>query len=58
MAIAYQANIPIIALRGFGGWADEMAGKYFDPRRRLMVIVANTPTEAVDLAFESIKNSA
>jgi hypothetical protein len=52
MAIAYQANIPIIALKGYGGWADEMSGRYFDPRKRIKVLVAETASQAVELAFE------
>ena len=28
MLIAYQLNIPIIAMQGTGGWADKMAGEY------------------------------
>jgi hypothetical protein len=52
MAIAYQANIPIIALKGYGGWADEMAGRYFDPRKRIKVLVAEAPNQAVELAFK------
>jgi len=34
LAIAYQANIPMIALSGFGGWSDELADTYFDQRQR------------------------
>jgi len=29
LAIAYQANIPMIALTGYGGWSDKLAGTYF-----------------------------
>ena len=52
LAVAYQADIPMIALKGFGGWADAMAGKYFDSRERRKVIPAATAEEAVKLAFE------
>jgi predicted NAD-dependent protein-ADP-ribosyltransferase YbiA (DUF1768 family) len=41
----------MIALNGFGGWSDELAGKYFDNRKRRMVLRANTPKEAVEMAF-------
>lgn len=55
LAIAYQANIPMIALKGYGGWSDKLAGEYFDNRKRQVVLSANTPQEAVNLAFEKAK---
>lgn len=51
LAIAYQANIPMVALTGFDGWADKLAGKYFDGRKRRMVHKATTPEEAVEIAM-------
>ncbi len=59
MLVAYQAGIPIVALKGSGGWSDKMAGKYFDDRKRIEVKSANSPREAVSKAVElvnSIKN--
>lgn len=50
-AIAYQLNIPIVALVGTGGWSDKLAGSFIDNRNRLKVQSANTPQEAVDLAI-------
>src|SRR3989338_628534 len=50
-AIAYQLNIPIIALVGTGGWADKLAGTYIDDRQRFKVLPAQTPTEAVTTAL-------
>lgn len=50
-AIAYQLNIPIVALTGTGGWADKLANTYIDARKRLQVIAATTPENAVDLAI-------
>lgn len=51
IAIAYQANIPIIMLEGYGGWADKLAGQYLDARERQLAIVAKTPEDAVKIAF-------
>ena len=51
LAVAYQADIPMIALQGFGGWADDLAGKFFDGRKRRQVYPAKTPEEAVEEAF-------
>lgn len=55
MAIAYMAYIPVVALKGYGGWADEMADKYLDKRERVKIIGANTPEEAVELAMKLAK---
>ncbi|MFA5886372.1 MAG: TIGR00725 family protein [Patescibacteria group bacterium] len=51
-AIAYQMNIPIIALVGTGGWADKLADTYIDERERVKVDSAKTPLEAVELAIK------
>lgn len=53
LAIAYQANIPTVALKGYGGWADKLAGTYIDDRRRRLVASASSAEEAVDMAFEA-----
>lgn len=57
MLVAYQAGIPIVALKGSGGWSDKMAGKYFDDRKRIEVKSASSPREAVLKALAIIKNS-
>ncbi len=53
MAIAYQANIPIICINKFPGWSKEMSGKFFDERKRLKCIEASNAKEAVKLAIKS-----
>ncbi|MGI0141280.1 MAG: hypothetical protein ACREBF_01355 [Candidatus Micrarchaeales archaeon] len=55
LAIAYQADIPMIALKGYGGWSDELSGKFFDARKRRKVIGASTPKEAVKIAIAEAK---
>jgi uncharacterized protein (TIGR00725 family) len=57
MAIAYQANIPVVAVTGFGGWADEMANRFFDSRNRLRCIAAKTANEAVETAIKLAKET-
>ena len=52
LAIAYQADIPMIALTGFGGWSDQLAGRYFDGRKRRKVVQADSVEVAVNIAFE------
>ena len=44
MLIAYQLNIPVVAIKTAGGWAGKMAGKYFDDRKRLKAEPAKTVT--------------
>jgi len=55
LAVAYQADIPMVALKGFGGWADKLADTYFDGRNRRKVISASSPEEAVKVAFAEAK---
>ena len=52
-AIAYQSNIPIIAIVGSGGWSDKLAGTFIDSRERVKVLAAQTPKEAVKMAIEN-----
>ncbi len=54
MVIAYQAGIPIICLANSGGWSGKMAGQFFDQRKRLKILPASTPKEAVELATKSV----
>lgn len=51
LVVAYQSDIPMVALRGFGGWSDKLADTYLDPRNRQKVHAALTPEEAVEIAF-------
>lgn len=55
MAIAYQLNIPVVVIKGTGGWADKMADQYFDNRRRMKVVSATTAREAVEKIFALVK---
>lgn len=51
IAIAYQANIPVISLEGSGGWSDRLLGTYLDERKRFKIEVAKNPKEAVQKAL-------
>lgn len=55
IAIAYQTNIPVVVLKGTGGWSDELAGKYLDGRKRIKIELADNPKKAVDFAIKLIK---
>ncbi len=55
--IAYQSGIPMIALAGFGGWADKLAGQYLDSRRRVRIARAETPQMAAKLAVKLVRRA-
>lgn len=55
MAIAYQANIPIIAIDKTGGWSDKLAGEYIDNRKRIKIEVAKDAKSAVKMAIKLVK---
>lgn len=52
LAVAYQADIPMVAMRKTGGWAEKLADQYFDGRQRRKVLGADTAEEAVRIAVE------
>lgn len=55
MLVAYQLNIPIVVVKGTGGWADKMAGKHFDSRKRMTAIPAKNAKEAVEKILKLVK---
>jgi len=52
IAVAYQQNIPVVAVLNTGGWAAKLANKYLDERKRLKIVSAESAEQAVDMAFE------
>ncbi len=54
IAIAYQSDIPMIALTGVGGWSEKLAGEFLDGRNRRLILAAGTPEEAVAMALREI----
>lgn len=55
LAIAYQADIPMVAINTCGGWSQKLANNYIDSRKRRLVISAKTPEEAVIAALKEAK---
>ncbi len=55
IAIAYQANIPVVVLKNTGGWSEKLAGQFLDGRERVKIEGAETPQEAVEMAMGLIK---
>ena len=56
ITIAYQANIPIVAMNNTGGWSDKLSGKYLDERKRIKIEGADTAKKAVEKIITLIKN--
>jgi uncharacterized protein (TIGR00725 family) len=55
LAIAYQADIPMVAIQGTGGWSEKLADTFLDGRVRRKTIGAKTPEEAVKIALKEAK---
>ncbi len=55
ICVAYQANIPVIVITGFGGWSDKLAGTYLDDRKRYKFAAATTPQRALECAMQAFK---
>jgi uncharacterized protein (TIGR00725 family) len=51
LVVAYQLDIPMVALRNSGGWSEKLADQYIDARKRRPVVGADTPKEAVEKAL-------
>lgn len=54
IAIAYQSNIPVIVMKGTGGWAEKLGGTYIDKRNRILAMEATTAQEAVSMAIKLV----
>ena len=58
IAIAYQANIPIVVMDGSGGWSERLAGEYLDSRERVKIHPATTAQEAVAIALNQCSSQS
>ena len=56
ITIAYQANIPIVAINNSGGWSDKLSGQYLDERKRIKIEGVDTAEKAVEKIINLIKN--
>lgn len=52
--VAYQKGKPIIAIRGSGGTADKIGGKYLDDRQLVEVMEEEDPRIAVEKVFRAL----
>lgn len=55
LAIAYQADTPMVAMNNTGGWAAKLADTFIDGRERRKTFGASTPEEAVEIALREAK---
>lgn len=58
LAVAYQADIPMVCMRGVGGWSERLAGEYFDARERRRCMSADSAKDAVELALRQVAQDA
>lgn len=52
IAIAYQANVPVVVLKNTGGWSERLGGQYLDSRERMKIEISENPKSAVELAVK------
>ncbi|AIC15320.1 TIGR00725 family protein [Nitrososphaera viennensis] len=58
MTVGYMMKKPMVAVKGSGGTADEYGGRYLDERKRVEIMTAASPKEAVRMILERIKENA
>ncbi len=58
IAVAYQADIPVVVLEGTGGWSGKLKGTFLDERKRYVIRSAKAPEDAVRIAVELAKETA
>jgi uncharacterized protein (TIGR00725 family) len=52
---SYLQEKPIIALSGSGGTADKVKDSFLDDQKKVQILSASTPKEAVELALQKIQ---
>lgn len=57
IAMAYQANIPVIVLEKTGGWSQRLANQFLDNRKRFKIIGIKEEKAAVNKAIKLANKS-
>jgi len=57
IAMAYQAGIPMVVLKGTGGWSDQLTDKYLDDRKRMKILAADNPKEAIKIVSKILNTT-
>ena len=57
LTVAYRNRVPVVLLKGFGGWVDRLIpmlfdGKYLDERKRTPFYITDSPEKAVKIALK------
>lgn len=55
IAMAYQAGIPVVALKNSFGWSEKLSGQFLDNRNKEKILGVENPHEAVELALKLAK---
>lgn len=55
IAVAYQNSVPVVVLKKYGGWAEKLAGKYLDKRKRYKFLSVSSPKEAIEKAIRLVQ---
>ena len=55
LSVGYMMKKPMAAIAGSGGTADQYGGKYLDERKRVPIMSARDPAEAVALVIEKAR---
>ena len=56
ITVAYQNDIPMVSLKDSGSWASRLSNRYLDKRKRILIMGAKTPEEAVNLSIRLAKD--
>ncbi|MDZ7612002.1 MAG: TIGR00725 family protein [Candidatus Moranbacteria bacterium] len=56
IAIAYRNNKPVVAVKNQKGWAQDLAEKFLDERRRIKIESAESGEKAVEKILSMIKD--
>ena len=56
LSAGYMMKKPMVVVAGSGGTADQFGGKYLDERKRVEILIALSPEEAVTVLMEKLKS--
>lgn len=55
LSVGYMMKKPMVAIAGSGGTAEQYGGKYLDERKRVPIMSAKDPAQAVALVLERVR---
>lgn len=57
ITLAYRNNKPMVAIVNLEGWGKKLANTYLDYRKKVKIIPAKTPKQAIDIVFNKLLSS-